>query len=352
MGMQDGRAVIAETAYPRSVAAARVRIEAFAPHLAPLGVALHYRPALSEREYALITSGAGTAAKVKTAVAASTRLLARQRDGDALLVHRLRCPVPIPGIDPPRRLAVYDFDDALFIGSVSSTNRRFARLKMDAARCTSYMQRAQVVLAGNSYLAEHARRHCSRVEVIPSCVDPDKQPIRRHRETDVVTVGWIGSPSTSGYLDAIHGVLARLNERGVRMRLVVMGATTRIDAPWIEYRPWSLEGERETLAQLDIGLMPMPEDRWTRGKCGYKLLQYFSAGVPAVASPVGVNSTIVSSERGMLASTPRDWDRALTTLAASCDIRRQMGCAARAFVEREFSYQRWAPELAGLLRSV
>ncbi len=343
--------ISAETVYPNSVAGSRVRVEAFAEHLVPFGIDLRYRPTLSNREYQLIASPATASRKALAVLSASTRLALRKRRVEPLLIYRLLLPLPLPGVDPPVRIAVYDFDDALFVGSMSAANRRYTWLKREVARCITYMRLADLVIVGNGYLAERARTYAKRVEVVPSCVDPWLQPLRVHRDKDVLTVGWIGAPSTSGYLDEVLPAFARFNSSHLRAKLVLMGADRRIGAPWIEHRTWSLRSERTLLTELDIGIMPMPDSDWTRGKCGYKLLRYFSAGVPAIASPVGVNSAIVGTSRGVLASTNRDWQRALGALAGDWKARREMGAASRRFVEREFSYQRWAPELAGMLRS-
>jgi glycosyltransferase involved in cell wall biosynthesis len=205
------------------------------------------------------------------------------------------------------------------------------------------------VIAGNAYLADRARQYATRVEIVPTCVDPDVQPRHAHVATDVVTVGWIGSRTTSPYLEPILPVLAELSGRA---KLVVVGADTQVRAPWIEHRPWSLERETEDLASFDVGIMPLPETEWARGKCGYKLLQYFSAGVPAIASPVGVATELVGTDRGILASTPEEWRAALEHLIRDPEERRERGAAARALAERDYSYRRWAPELAGLLRSL
>jgi glycosyltransferase involved in cell wall biosynthesis len=147
-------------------------------------------------------------------------------------------------------------------------------------------------------------------------------------------------------------VFERLNANGPRAKLVIVGAGISVRAPWVEHRKWSLETEREELSNFDIGVMPLPDDPWTRGKCGYKLLQYFAAAVPAVASPVGVNKAIIGNERGRLAKTEDEWFRALSELIADVELRREIGSAARAFVEREFSYRRWAPEYARLLHQL
>ena len=346
--------VLGETAYPACAPSARVRVAGFGPFLRPHGVALDYRPMLTDHEYRLLSSRAPVARKSLVLAAAAKRAALRRRPPhDLLLVHRLRLLAPLPGIDPPRRLDVYDLDDALFLGSVSAVNRRFRTAKQEAWRCVRCLRRARLVIAGNSFLADHAREHARRVEVVPSCVDPTRQCLRDHRDRELVTVGWIGTHTTSAYLEPVLSVLARLNAGETRMRLVLVGADPSIRAPWIEHRRWSLADQDRDLASFDIGIMPMPDSDWARGKCGYKVLQYFSAGVPAVVSPVGIGAELVGGgERGIAAASSEEWHRALSCLAGDVAERRERGGAARAFVEDHYSYQRWAPELASMLRSV
>jgi glycosyltransferase involved in cell wall biosynthesis len=347
--------VRAETAYPVSVASARVRVAAFAPHLREHGVEVHYRPNLTDEEYGAISSDAGPLRKAGELARASGRMfvrrLGRSEDG-LLLVHRLRFLMPVPGLEPARSPDAYDFDDALYLGSILASNRRFRLLKREAEHWLAYVRRARLVIAGNDHLATRAREHARRVEVVPSCVDPTAQPTREHGETEVVTIGWVGSRSTSADLREVLPVVDRLNQRGVRVRLVLIGpGPLEFSAPWLEQRHWSQASEAEELAGLDLGIMPLPDNEWTRGKCGYKLLQYFSAGVPAVASPVGINMRIIGEgrERGLLAATPEQWSSSLEDLIRDHEARAEMGAAARRFVEDEYSYQRWAPELAALL---
>jgi glycosyltransferase involved in cell wall biosynthesis len=204
-------------------------------------------------------------------------------------------------------------------------------------------------------LAARAREHAGHVEVIPSCVDPTRQPLHQHGERDPVTIGWIGSRSTVDQLRTVLPAIEALNRSRTRARLILVGVGgLDYEADWLEERGWSLETEAGDLASFDIGIMPMPDTDWTRGKCGYKLLQYFSAGVPAVASPVGINRRIVGEERerGLLATTDREWSNALEELVADHSARAEMGLAARRFVEREYSYERWAPELAAMLSAL
>jgi glycosyltransferase involved in cell wall biosynthesis len=349
------RQIAAQTAYPVSAASSRVRLAAFVPYLSRHGVRLAYQPTLSDDEYRLITSDARAARKAVELGRAATRLLTQggsRIDDDPLLVHRLRFLAPLPGAEPARRVDAYDFDDALYLGSTLMANRRFGWVKREGERWRSYVRRARLVIAGNGELAARAAEHARRVEVIPSCVDPDRQPTRQHADREVVTIGWIGSRSTADQVMDVLPAVAALNAKKMVARLVLVGAEEiRERPPWLELRPWSLGSESEDLASFDLGIMPLPDTEWARGKCGYKILQYFSAGVPAVASPVGVNRAIVGAneERGLLASTPEEWESALRRLVTDNQARAEMGAEARRFVEREYSYQRWAPELAALL---
>jgi glycosyltransferase involved in cell wall biosynthesis len=309
---------------------------------------------LTDSEYALISSRRSPIPKAFALARGAARTLRSQQPSDLVLIHRLRFLTPIPGAEPLPRPDLYDFDDALYIDSSVpwSPNRPFRWLKREAARCRAYLARARLVMAGNEYLASAARTWARRVEVVPTCVDPSAQPVRDHGPRDVVRVGWIGSLSTDTHLEALLPLFSRLNARGLRAKLVAVGARPLTVAPWFEPRPWRLDTEGEELAGFDIGVMPMPDNEWTRGKCGYKILQYFAAGVPAVASPVGVNQSLIEPDRGVLAESEEEWLRALELLVNDPEARAQMGAAGRTFVERHYSYERWAPEVAALCASL
>lgn len=340
------------TAYPLSAASARVRIGDFRPFLREHDVELTHRPALTDSEYAVLKSGASSVRKAAVLVHSALRAAREQHTDSLLMVQRLLLLTPVPGIDPPRHVDAYDIDDALFVGSPAEANRRFQWVKQERRRAVSTMRRARLVIAANAFLAEHARTLNRRVEVIPSCVDPQSQPQRRHEEADVVTIGWIGSHTTVEYLRPVLPVLARLGEHGKATKLVVIGGDTGVRASWIEHRPWSPASQAADLAGLDIGIMPLPDSPWARGKSGYKLLQYFAAGVPAVASPVGINAELVADGRGFTATSEAEWTESLLSLVQSARERRERGALARVYVEANYSYQRWAPELAALLRSL
>jgi glycosyltransferase involved in cell wall biosynthesis len=352
--MRPMRQIAAQTTYPMSAASPRVRLASFIPYLSRHGVELRYEPTLTEDEYRLIASDSAPLRKAASLARAAMRLARRgggRTGDDLLLVHRLRFLAALPGLEPARHVDAYDFDDALYLGSSLPANRRFGWVKREGERWRSYVRRARLVIAGNSHLAGHAREHARRVEV-PSCVDPTRQPMRQHADRELVTIGWIGSRSTVDHLQEVLPAVAALNEGELVARMVLVGAgDVDYEAPWLEVRPWSIDSEPDDLASFDIGVMPLPDSDWTRGKCGYKLLQYFSAGVPAVASPVGVNTMIIGGgkERGLLADGREQWISALEQLIGDHEARREMGSGARRFVESEYSYQRWAPELASLL---
>ncbi len=329
-----------------------MRVAAYAPFLAQHAVDLRFTSHLGESEYRLLSAAGGRIDKARVIATCAARVARRRRPPEALfLVHRLLSMIPVPGRDPPASVDVYDFDDALFLGSISSQNRSFRVLKREGERCVAYLRRARLVLAGNAYLASFAGGHAKRVEIVPSCVDPAAQPLRRHDDVDVLTVGWMGSATTTPYLREVMPIFETINRDGVRMKLVTVGAGPLPARPWLEQRRWTLESEPAQLASFDVGIMPLSDDPWTRGKCGYKLLQYFAAGVPAVGSPVGVNRALLA-RGGIAATSPEEWRAGLEAFAGDVSARRQAGLEGRRQVEADYSYQRWAPELAALLRSL
>ncbi|HEY2653505.1 MAG TPA: hypothetical protein VGI50_16400, partial [Solirubrobacteraceae bacterium] len=248
--------VVAQTAYPPSAASARVRLAAFAPFLAEHGIDLDYRPTLTDAQYAALSHGR-QAVLTARAVVASAVALARRPDG-LLLVHRLRALLPVPGLEFSPRIDAYDFDDAMYERSGSQTVWARRVLKAEARRWARYVAAARLVVAGNAELASAARERSGRVEVIPSCVDPSRYVLRGHRDRSPVTVGWLGSRTTSPFLARVVPAFERLNRDRLRARLIVVGAGSLPTARWLEQRPWSIEREAADLREFDIGIMPMP----------------------------------------------------------------------------------------------
>lgn len=245
---------------------------------------------------------------------------------------------------------VYDFDDALYADERSGIHRIFG----ESAAWAPAVRSADLVIAGNSRLADGAAALNSHVEVIPSCVDPDSYPLKQDYSTGPVPrLIWMGSPTTEQYLQAVAPALLDVHRvTGARLTLVstgqlplgeLAGMTDRID--------WNGPRSHALLADADCGIMPLPDTAFARGKCAYKLLQYGAAGLPTVASPVGVNAQVIE-QLGGLAATDRDsWAQAvLDVLRASEADRRAAGAAARRGVEQHYSFARWAGAFRHALR--
>ncbi len=249
---------------------------------------------------------------------------------------------------------VFDLDDAIWIKSMSDANRRLSFLK-SVSKMRHIASRAQTVIAGNEYLATWARQHNRNVQVIPTCIETDRyRPDPVKRNSDVVTIGWSGSPTTLEHLQPILGVLARLKERyGAKVRFRVMGAPHFVDEKiGIQGEAWNPEAELVLLQSLDIGLMPLPDNEWTRGKCGLKGLASMAVGAATVMSPVGVNIDIVKSGvNGLLCATEAQWFESLSSLIENRSLREELGAQGRETVVQHYSVNGWKQPMIDVLEA-
>jgi glycosyltransferase involved in cell wall biosynthesis len=245
---------------------------------------------------------------------------------------------------------VVDFDDAVFHRYDFHPNgivRTLLGSKIDAI-----MRRASLVIAGNDYLAARAwRAGARRVEIFPSVIDLDRYVVTPTPQREVFTIGWIGSPSTAKYLRLVGPALSDLCRNGkARVTLVGSGQVDLTGVP-TEIRDWSEDTEVASVQDFDVGIMPLWDEPWTRGKCGYKLIQYMACALPVVASPVGMNRQIVDQGiSGYLTRTVEDWVRALSDLRDNRTKGEAMGKAGRIKVEKQYCLQVTAPRLLSLLR--
>lgn len=239
-----------------------------------------------------------------------------------------------------RSAFVFDFDDAIWLADVSSENRRFAFLK-DGRKTEALISISDEVIAGNEYLADYARDYNERVTVIPTTIDTAyHRPMPQLRKGKPVCIGWTGSLTTLQYFQNIVPLLERIKIRyGTGVRFKVIGESGYRNATLdLESTPWNLQSEIEDLNDIDIGIMPLPDNEWTKGKCGFKGLQYMGCGIPAVMSPVGVNNRIIEQGvNGYLAYDEDDWFTILCRLVESEDLRHRIGEAGRATVEKRYS---------------
>jgi len=245
---------------------------------------------------------------------------------------------------------VVDYDDAVFV-TYNEGRPAIVRVLL-GEKIASLMQSAALVIAGNQYLAGYARdAGAAKVETVPSVVDLDRYPIRSRETKDVFTIGWIGSPANSKHLRLVGDAVASICRAGGAKLLVVGGWQTDLqDGVIVDYAPWSEETEIEQLHGFDVGIMPLEDGPWESGKCGLKIIQYMAAGLPVVASPVGVNADLVQhGVNGFLAESTSDWKAALVTLRDDPTLRERMGGIGRQRVMQEYCLQVTGPRMARLL---
>lgn len=251
---------------------------------------------------------------------------------------------------------VVDYDDAIF-HNYDLSARTWIRW-LFGNKIAQVMKHSSLVIAGNRYLANYAQEAgAKRVAELPTVIDLNRYPLPVQgvltKSESVFSIGWIGSPSTAKYVEQLADVLAQVCTNG-QAHVYINGAT-HLNLPNVPvtYIPWSSDTEVEQMHRFDVGIMPLQDSPWERGKCGFKLIQYMACGLPVVASPVGVNAEIVDEQyNGFLASSPQEWVNALTRLKQDQQLRQQMGARGRAKVELQYALQVTAPKLAALFNSL
>ncbi len=242
---------------------------------------------------------------------------------------------------------VYDFDDAIFLHDSNHPDGLPSMTRQ--LRFRAVISASDLVIAGNSYLADHARKYTStaRIEVVPTCVNPNTYEPAEHIERDSTRIVWIGSSSTLRSLERAKLILEEIGQSLPNTELrVICDRFPRFHHLRVEDCPWSATREKEELRGSDMGLSWMPDDHWSHGKCGLKVLQYMAAGLPVVANPVGVHREMIDQTHGFLPATPEDWLESVRKLSQSPELRQQMGRAGREILRERFSPQRWGPLVA------
>lgn len=243
---------------------------------------------------------------------------------------------------------IADYDDAIFHHYDQSPNPIARALLKN--KIAEVMRHASVVIAGNPYIASYAEQAGARlVQIIPTVVDLNQYSVIPP-PTDVFTVGWIGTPSTIRYLSLIRDALCSLQQQ-FNIRIITVGAEVQLGGVATEYRPWSEETEAEAISSFSVGVMPLPDEPFERGKCAYKLIQYMASGRPVIASPVGVNAQLIDRSVGFLANSTSDWITSVTALLKDRDMTVRMGQFGRLKVETDYSLQTVAPRLLSLMQA-
>ncbi len=342
--------VAAFTKYGREAASTRQRLLQYLPSLAAAGIEVDYSPLIGDDYVRALASG-GSFSKIAVARSYARRMadLLRGPECDLLWVYAELFPYLPAAFE---RLAfrsgkpvVYDFDDAFFL--------TYQGNRLLSGKLEPLIAGAAACCCGNEYLRGHALRLNPNAILLPTVVDTNAYVPATRISDGPVTIGWIGSPSTWQYVRPLLPLLEELCD-GKRARLLVVGAGAAAASDrfaGMELAQWSEAGEVASVQAMDIGIMPLPDEPWARGKSGYKLVQYMACGLPVVASPVGVNATMVGDgETGFLAGSAEEWRERLEALIADPAVRQGMGAAGRRRAVESYSLRSQAPRLIELLR--
>jgi glycosyltransferase involved in cell wall biosynthesis len=350
--------ILALTRYQRLGSSSRVRFYQYFPYLQSQGVEIISVPFFDDEYVRNLYQGQTLSLQVVLqAYIHRLTTLTHKNNFDLFWVEKEFLPwVPaiIESLFRARNIPyVVDYDDAVFHRYGLHANplvRTFLGNKIDHV-----MHNASLVIAGNEYLAERAiKARARKVDILPSVVDVKQYMLKQHKPDSAFVIGWIGSPVTESYLGIIHEALDELKqESAIKFILVGAGNAQPFAAIPTEMIPWSEEIELTVNQKFDVGIMPLIDGPFERGKCGYKLIQYMAGGLPVVASPVGVNQQIVEHGiNGYLANSTDEWINYLRKLRDDVQSRKVMGAAGHQKAEQVYNLQVTAPKLMNLLLSV
>lgn len=354
----DTLRVLAFTKYDREAASTRQRLLQYLPSFRRAGIEVEYRSLLSNDYVRSLAHGSAVSSmQILRAYAQRMRELMSKTDADLVWIYAELFPWLPASFERmafrPGRPIIYDWDDAFFVPYDEA--RRPAVRRLLGGKLRPLLRGASACTCGNGYLADHARQFCDRVLVVPTVVDTDLYKPAPTASAAPPTIGWIGSPTTWANVRPLLPELRSLCDRfGARLRVVGAGKRAKADRfEGMDLIEWSEATEIADVQAMDVGIMPLTNTPFERGKSGYKLVQYMACGLPVVASPVGVNTEIVQEGvNGFLATTSKDWSSRLEQLLGDAALRHRMGAAGRERAVERYSLASQAPRLIDLFRSV
>lgn len=355
--MNDGITTLFLTRYSRTGASSRYRSIQYFPYLEEAGINCVHKPLFDDSYLQGVYEKDGKPlTSVMQRYLSRLRVIFNSEDYDVIFLEKELFPY-LPAtferiLGRGNTPYIVDYDDAVFHNYDQSGNvlvRSALNNKIDAV-----MRSADAVVAGNDYLASQARSAgASRVKVVPTVIDMDRYRMAPPDNEDPFTIGWIGSPNTFWYVELIADALKTVcEEREAEVALVGSGRDDFEVEPnrMIE---WSEESEVDSISEFDVGIMPLHDGPWERGKCGLKLIQYMGCGKPVVASPIGVNESIVTEgETGYFAGNHDEWVAQLKHLADDRELARRLGQNGYERVKEQYCLSVTAPKLIELIRSV
>ncbi len=335
--------------YPKGKAPSqRFRFEQYIPALEANGFETELIPFLSEKDWAPLYENASVLRKAWSMIRSFWKrffLLFRLKQYDHIFIHREASMIGPPVFEwfiakVLRRKYIYDFDDAIWLPNYSQTNARFHRLKA-YGKVRKIVKWADQITVGNAYLKGYAEQYNENVSIIPTTVDLDRvHKGKTDQNKTPITIGWTGSHTTMEYLPMLLPILKELRKEFEFKFRVISNHPPDLDFDDLEYIQWNRDTEIEDLKSIQIGVMPLENSQWAKGKCGFKGLQYMSLHIPSVMSKVGVNPEIISHrENGWLCETEEDWKEALQTLIENRELREKLGSAGYQTVKTRYSVE-------------
>ncbi|MEQ8686752.1 MAG: glycosyltransferase family 4 protein [Imperialibacter sp.] len=284
------------------------------------------------------------------------KVLGRISSADIIFIHREVTPVGPPVFEwfiakVFRKRIIFDFDDAIWLPNTSESNKIAAWLKWHS-KTESICRWSWKVSVGNSYLANYAKQFNDIIVINPTTIDTEHHRLinKKTKPTNIpIVIGWTGSHSTLPYLDMLWPVLEKLAKEQIFYFRVISNQPPIVTYPWLVFIPWNKETEVDDLAAIDVGVMPLADDEWSKGKCGFKALQYMALEIPTLASPVGVNIDIIDNGvTGFLATSDEEWLVALKTLIENPRLSQELGTQGRKTVEARYSVKANTKNFLGL----
>lgn len=345
------------TKYGNLAATTRQRFEQYKPYLEERGFDVSIYPLLNN-EYLekLYSTGKHNPRDVFASYLKRLKFFLKKPDTDIVWLNYELFPY-MPGffesiLSSLNKPIIYDIDDAIFHNYDLNNKwvlRYFLKNKLHVP-----IKKSKIAFCGNEYLAKYALSLDVHTEIVPTTLDTSRFiPITKTDCDNQAKIGWIGSPST--WNDYLIDILPTLKDCALEhdAKIAIMGAENNaVSDSIIEITSWDENKEVAFLQSLDIGIMPLKDNPWSRGKCGYKLIQYMACGIPVIASPVGINCKIVDHGiNGFLVNDKSEWKEAITTLLNDSDLRYEMGIAGRKKIEQEFCINIWGPNIATIIEN-
>lgn len=347
--------------YPKGEAPSqRFRFEQYLDDLNDANLSIEIHPFLNQKTWSKLYLEGSFFSKALGILGSFWRrflLLFKLISADYIFIHR-----EASMIGPPlfewiiskvlRKKYIFDFDDAIWLPNYSQSNAKFHRLK--AYWKTKWIIKwAENVTTGNEYLKNYAAQYNKNVQIIPTTIDLlNVHNVKTDYTATPINIGWTGTHTTMHYLDELIPVIEELEKDFQFTFTVISNQAPDFNLKSLRFVKWNKETEIEDLSKLSIGVMPLIDNQWAEGKCGFKGLQYMALGIPAILSPVGVNKSIIDNgKNGFLCKTPEEWKNQLISLIKSEELREKIGSEGFKTVQERYSVQANLPKYQKLFQS-